>query len=168
MRLFSKKLHLTELFQITAPNNPAVDIVFVHGLDGHPRATWDLDNAESWSTWITSAIPQARIWSLGYRVRSSNWFGGGMPLTPRARNVLAVLNSELNSNKPIVFICHSYGGLLVKQILRTGEEMGTEFRAILDQVAGIVFLATPHTGSSIAGFINGIGPIVRASGVIKE
>jgi Peptidase family M23 len=108
------------------------------------------------------------VWSLHYRLSSNRWFGGAMPLTTRARNVLAVLESELESNVPIVFVCHSYGGLLVKQILRTGEEMGTEYEALIGRVAGIVFLATPNTGASIATFVDAIGPLVGASSAIKE
>jgi pimeloyl-ACP methyl ester carboxylesterase len=168
MGFFSSKSALTELLPVASADDPAVDIIFVHGLDGDPLTTWAMERSESWPAWISAKFPRARIWTLRYRLRTSRWFGGAMPLTTRARNVLAILDGELIPCRPIVFICHSYGGLLVKQLLRTGEEMGSEHTSLVERVSGIVFLATPHTGASIAAFVEAIGPIVRASSAISE
>jgi triacylglycerol esterase/lipase EstA (alpha/beta hydrolase family) len=64
---------------------------------------------------------------------------------------------------PIVFVCHSYGGLLVKQLLRSGSEIATEYEVLVERVAGIVFLGTPNQGSSIAHYAKALGPILRTS-----
>jgi hypothetical protein len=90
-----------------------------------------------------------------------------MPLFDRAVNVLATLDSELKQELPLIFICHSYGGLLVKQMLRTTSELTPEYKKIGDRTAGIVFLSTPHNGASIASYINAVAH-VATSDAIRE
>ena len=124
-QLFSRP-QMTELLTVHAVDDPLIEVIFVHGLDGDPISTWSFDQRQSWIGSIRSKYPRARISSLQYRLRSSGWFGGSMPLTTRSRNVLAVLDGEL-SDTPIVFVCHSYGGLLVKQPRRrTSRWVGTD------------------------------------------
>jgi triacylglycerol esterase/lipase EstA (alpha/beta hydrolase family) len=58
--------------------------------------------------------------------------------------------------RPFVFVCHSLGGLVVKQAIRTADSRraySTETVAFLDTVKGVVFIATPHTGSLHAPLI---------------
>ena len=59
------------------------DIVFIHGLDGHPKATWEKKTSRgilrsliqwargpteshSWQQSLARQYPEAGIWSLGY------------------------------------------------------------------------------------------------------
>jgi triacylglycerol esterase/lipase EstA (alpha/beta hydrolase family) len=162
------KIGLTELIAVSKAPDPAVDVVFVHGLDGDPTETWALRNVENWQTWITKAVPRANIWTLGYRLRTSKWFGGSMPMTTRAVSILATLNVELVDGLPIVFVCHSYGGLLIKQLLRSGFEIATGYEELVERVAGIVFLGTPNSGTSIANYAKALNPILRTSTAIQE
>jgi hypothetical protein len=76
-----------------------------------------------------------------------------MAISDRAVSVLALLDSDLNNKLPIVFICHSYGGLLVKEMLRCGKEIAKEYQQIIEKVRGIVFFAKPHNGSSIPQYM---------------
>jgi pimeloyl-ACP methyl ester carboxylesterase len=160
---------LTELDLIYTPHtSPTVEIIFVHGLNGDPRKTWDFQKKESWSLWIASRFPEARIWSLRYRLQWSWWRRGSMALTDRAVNVLGTIDGELRDAKPIIFICHSYGGLLVKQMLRLGHDRGSEYGKLVNRFRGIVFLGTPHNGSGIAGFVKALGIVLRSSPAITE
>jgi tetratricopeptide (TPR) repeat protein len=74
-----------------------------------------------------------------------------MPLQDRAVNILESLLGEPSlRNHPITFICHSLGGLIVKQVmLDLHQQKGRrpEAAALLDQVTQVIFIATPHTGS---------------------
>ncbi|KAI8625167.1 hypothetical protein F5Y19DRAFT_451220 [Xylariaceae sp. FL1651] len=54
-------------------------------------------------------------------------------------------------HRPIIFVAHSLGGLVVKDALllsRTSPE--THLRRIFDSTRGILFLGTPHLGASLA------------------
>jgi hypothetical protein len=64
------------------------------------------------------------------------------------------------SNAPIVFVCHSFGGLVVKKLVmkaRAGRDLNEVKGAFLDRIAGVVFLATPHDGSALATLANIFG-----------
>jgi Putative serine esterase (DUF676) len=81
-----------------------------------------------------------------------------MPLQDRAVNVLEVLLSEPGlKSGPIAFICHSLGGLIVKQILldlQQQKDRRKEAKNLLGRVTQVVFAATPHTGSRRATWLD--------------
>jgi len=53
------------------------------------------------------------------------------------------------SNKRIVFVCHSRGGLLARDFLqRNRNDM-----SVLSRIAGVITLHTPHQGSEVADFV---------------
>src|ERR1700730_2643277 len=81
-----------------------------------------------------------------------------MPLQDRAVNVLEILLSEPGlKSGPITFICHSLGGLIVKQIvlyLQQQKERRPEAADLLQRVTQVVFAATPHTGARQATLLD--------------
>jgi hypothetical protein len=50
-------------------------------------------------------------------------------------------------NRPIVFICHSLGGLVVKQALVTAK-LNDKYADVVSATSGIAFFATPHRGGN--------------------
>ena len=51
----------------------------------------------------------------------------------------------MGKGHPIVFIGHSLGGLLIKQILVQASKKKTDFQSLLiEQTQGVVFIATPQ------------------------
>lgn len=102
--------------------------------------------------WLARDLPGVSTWTLAYEAPPTNWFGTAMPIQDRAKNILELLLSERHlAGCPIVFVCHSLGGLLIKQVLRAADGRQAykddETRKFLAAVRGIVFIATPHTGS---------------------
>lgn len=92
-----------------------------------------------------------------------------MPLADRATNVLAVLEAAGVGERPVVFVVHSLGGLLVKQILRNGRDFqNKDWAQIASNTKGIVFIATPHSGSDLANYIKHIGTLMRATVTVDE
>lgn len=57
--------------------------------------------------------------------------------------------------KPIVSVCHSMGGLVVKKALIVGRSQD-EYFSMLSKVHGIMFLSTPHRGSSPVATLNSL------------
>jgi len=147
------------------------DVVFVHGLDGDAMSTWHPKDASDkfWPKWLGIEFPSVGIWSLGYNASSLGWKGTAMPLTDRATNVLAMLEAAGVGERPVIFVVHSLGGLLVKQILRNGRDFQNKAWAqITSNTIGIVFLATPHSGSDLANYIKHLGTLLRATVTVDE
>lgn len=91
--------------------------------------------------------------------------------------------NNLPTQKPIVFVAHSMGGLVVKKVrsipmmatLASSIADETQLKALLlgkndeeycDMVArvhGIMFLSTPHRGSSHAATLNSMLPVIGSS-----
>jgi len=149
------------------------DVIFVHGLGGDARGTWHPHGKSSdndfWPAWLGEELSDMGIWSLGYEVEPFKWKGNTMPLVDRATNTLAVLDSHEIGVRPLIFITHSLGGLLVKQMLRHAWDYGTpEWKLIVEQTRGVVFLSTPHSGSNMANWVKYIGVILQASVSVDE
>ena len=54
------------------------------------------------------------------------------------------------NNRPVIWVCHSMGGLIVKQIMVHLRELNDTKNNLLTNTQSIVFLSTPHLGSSAA------------------
>ncbi len=134
-----------------------VDVVFVHGLGGDDSSTWTPDGAtESWLSWLDEDIPEIAVWALRYPAGATKWTtdGEGMALPDRAGNLIPTMLYYGIGSRRTIFVCHSLGGLIVKQILRHSTNMSKpEWQAIADSTLGVAFLATPHAGSDLATFI---------------
>jgi tetratricopeptide (TPR) repeat protein/pimeloyl-ACP methyl ester carboxylesterase len=130
-----------------------LNVIFVHGLGGNAYDTWrqGADDNTFWPVWLARDVPGLTAWTLHYDAALTNWFGTAMPIQDRAKNVLErLLGQRELKNLPLVFVCHSLGGLVVKQVLRAADgrrAYNAETQALLDSVKGVVFIATPHTGS---------------------
>lgn len=149
----------------------SADVIFVHGLDGDIFATWHPagNPGAFWPKWLGEDLGTARIWSLGYPVASIKWRGSAMPLTDRATNALALLESSSIGSRPLFFVVHSLGGLLVKQMLRQANDLGRPaWTAIARQTTGIVFLSTPNSGSRIANWVLYAKGVLRTSVAVDE
>jgi len=162
---------MAELLPISSPlaAERQLDVVFVHGLGGDPRATWrsGTDENTSWPHWLALEFgSQVGVWSLGYAAAPTRWegvrvpfFGGkdpdagaAMSLPRRAENALDRLVGAGIGQRPVCFISHSLGGLLVKSILRRSadSQFAPERLQVVEQCRGVLFLATPHHGSRLA------------------
>jgi hypothetical protein len=47
-------------------------------------------------------------------------------------------------SKPMVVVCHSLGGVIVKQALCVANKQFHRYGPIVNAIAGIIFLSTPH------------------------
>jgi len=145
------------------------DVIFVHGLGGNAWSTWhakELYDDNFWLTWLGKDFLDLGIWSFGYAAEAFEWKGTSMPLFDQASNLLDWLEICDIGQRPVIFVTHSLGGLLVKKMLSTAQTFSKQ--AVIEQTKGIVFLATPHTGSHLAKLIDSIGILARTTVSVEE
>ncbi|MDN7176988.1 alpha/beta fold hydrolase [Caballeronia sp. SEWSISQ10-4 2] len=150
----------------------ALDIVFVHGLGGDAWTTWMADPGDIgtfWPYWVAADLPKLGLWTLGYAASGSKWQDESMPLADRGNQVLDLLSNEGLGERPLAFITHSMGGIVVKQILRHAESFGVlRWEAIAAQTKGIAFIATPHSGAHVATFAELAAAVYRTNEHVRE
>ncbi len=155
------------------------DVVFIHGLGGDAFGTWRHGEGDdtSWPHWLAHEFPEVGVWSLGHAADPSKplgWLarvlgkggadaGQGMSLQDRAGQVLdrMRLDKRFRGERPIVFVCHSLGGLLAKQILRQAHDNAgnADPESISRRTAAVLFLATPHHGADLATLVDNFSAI---------
>lgn len=132
-----------------------IDVVAVHGLQGDAYKTWEHDNGSLWlRDFLPSDIPNARIMTFGYD--STVAFSRSVAkIEDEAFELLNHLSAKRTrsapgtSSKPIVFICHSLGGYVVKKALVLAHDRNSslDYRDISASTKAIAFLGVPHEGS---------------------
>ena len=159
-----EKIGLFELSTAETSNN--VDVVAVHGLQGDAYKTWMHEIGTLWLRDLLPAeIPSARIMTFGYE---SAWaFSNSVSgIEHKAFDLLNRLSAKRNYNthrRPLVFICHSLGGIIVKKALILAHERSSysDFRDILSSTKAIAFLAVPHKGSGTAWWGNFVANVLK-------
>ncbi|KAK4031373.1 hypothetical protein C8A01DRAFT_21392, partial [Parachaetomium inaequale] len=147
-----------EPYRPALPNARHVDIIAVHGLDGHWRNTW---TGEDGAIWLRDRLPDllrqsdvvARIRSFGYD--AATVFSRSVGDLPTAGKSLLMRlrgfrKTPQEREAPIIFVCHSLGGLVVKEALVHAWNHSLQHQDILDKVKGCLFLGVPHRGSGLA------------------
>jgi len=123
-----KRYEVTEVY---SDPDAIVDIVFVHGLNGHPRNTWTTPASKKTKHdvfWPTDLLPatlkstKARILVYGYNadVYAFNGSASSDMMHQHAQTLLANLSAERKleerADVPIIWVAHSLGGILVKRV----------------------------------------------------
>ncbi|KAL8709982.1 MAG: hypothetical protein Q9225_007374 [Loekoesia sp. 1 TL-2023] len=152
------------------------DIVFVHGLNGDREETWTHSSTVWPQDLLPQDLPHARIITWGYNVNVAPIYGlsSQNSLHGHVRNLLLHIErlreKDEERRRPVVFVGHSLGGLVIKRAIIRAHELlrsGTdpERGAIYEQTAGVIFLGTPHRGSSHVPYANLVANIV---GTVKH
>ncbi|KAH6886460.1 hypothetical protein B0T10DRAFT_81257 [Thelonectria olida] len=131
-------------------DNVKTAVIFVHGLGADPTRTW----CEGQTCWITDLLPDdikeeglgpfVHLFAFDYDsfwVREAN----STNLVQTARDLAYELKQRELSHYNLVFVAHSYGGLVVKKALVLNPDLK-------HRVKGILFLGTPHRGTRFARF----------------
>ena len=151
------------------------DIVFVHGLVGGSHSTWrygkegDKDHF-FWPEALGKDLPHCAIWSLGYAAGLGHWFSEeGMAIEDKAANLALKLSNGSLGNRPLVFIAYSMGGIVIKAFLTEAiSQGGHDWTTVASGVRGVVFLGTPHHGSSMASVAKGFAVLLRTQEHLKQ
>ncbi|OAX78989.1 hypothetical protein ACJ72_06697 [Emergomyces africanus] len=159
-----KEFGLTEVYRCAEPLVPQVDIVFVHGLNGTSYNTWATKKPEVF--WPGDLLPRTlksqnvRILTYGYDANVASFARGTSKerLHNHAEHLAAQLIANRNLHdaveRPIIFVCHSLGGIVVKRTLLYCDHLRhlktQHIRSTYISTYAILFMGTPHNGSDLA------------------
>ncbi|KAK7539238.1 putative ribonuclease p/mrp subunit [Phyllosticta citricarpa] len=148
------------------PQNATVDIIFVHGLGGDRVNTWSTkptDEDPDPVFWPKDLLPDvcktARILSFGYDADyARSWLGKEIPLetsldeysTSLLQSLAGLRNRTRTSGRPLLFVAHSLGGLVVANALSRQHGSDAASQNIAEATKGVAFLGTPFKGSDMA------------------
>lgn len=97
-----------------------IDIVAVHGLGENWEDTWKDTNGKVWlRDFLPAEFPNARVFSYGYD--AGDVFGAGTTIDVTFEATMLLNDLEFDrqgaaKNRPIIFISHSLGGIIVKKV----------------------------------------------------
>ncbi|EHK50529.1 putative ankyrin repeat protein [Trichoderma atroviride IMI 206040] len=134
------------LTPLAAPlQNPAVDIIAVTGLSGHGFGSWKArGRPDMWlRDFLPPSVPNARIMIYGYDTK--------LPGIKTSR-------SGDSKHRPLLFIGHSLGGLVLKQALVQACDGSDDDKAIFMSCFALMLFGVPNRGletSSLMAMVKG-------------
>ncbi|KAM9435365.1 protein SERAC1 [Clarias gariepinus] len=166
------------------------DILFVHGLLGAAFKTWrqkdcDLteveksagiqeDYTECWpKSWLAADCPNLRILSVEYDTHLSDWRAKcpaenqRKSLAYRSGELLRKLKAAGVGDRPVVWVAHSMGGLLVKKMLLDAST-DPELSSLLKNTKGVLFYSVPHRGTFMAEYSVNVRYLLFPSIEVRE
>ncbi|KAF3831306.1 hypothetical protein GH733_000043 [Mirounga leonina] len=164
------------------------DVLFIHGLMGAAFKTWRQQDSEQvltdriledearyttcWpKTWLARDCPALRIISVEYDTSLSDW----RTRCPMERKSIAFRSNELLrklraagvGDRPVIWVSHSMGGLLVKKMLLEASKK-PEMSTVINNTRGIIFYSVPHHGSHLAEYSVNVRYLLFPSLEVKE
>ncbi len=136
--------------------------MFVHGFTGDPLDTWTLNNKKGPSIYwprdlASKTISDSRILTYGYDTKIRHVARGPVSkktVYDHAWDLLCSLEARRRNpserRRPILFIAHSLGGIIVKEALRRSQRCTltqAHLRGVFEAVVGVLFFGTPHRGA---------------------
>ncbi|KXX80184.1 Protein SERAC1 [Madurella mycetomatis] len=154
---------------INAPECSTVDVILVHGVDGHYEDTWRAgsQNDTFWprdENFLPAYLPKAQVFSWSYNASIK----GLGKMRDHALSLLTSLRDRLEDEdtptRPLLFVCHSSGGVLVKQALWLAFNDMEQYESVARSICGVVFLSTPHSGFNLEGWERFVSDVVVYNG----
>ncbi|XTI83742.1 P-loop containing nucleoside triphosphate hydrolase protein [Cenococcum geophilum] len=177
----SRKVFPSGIKLLHKTTDSVVDIIFIHGLTGDREKTWTAKGAAApWpQTLLPLKVPNARILTFGYDAYIANWRGmvSQNRIGNHAMNLLAAVAAFRDDDDTEVALTvaesssshlrgHSLGGLVCENALVIADQRPEKhLKSILELTRGIVFLGTPHHGSSLARWAE---MLARSIGLFKQ
>uniref|UniRef100_A0A3Q3FJI8 Protein SERAC1 n=1 Tax=Labrus bergylta TaxID=56723 RepID=A0A3Q3FJI8_9LABR len=175
----------------TRDNQPIkADVLFIHGILGAAFKTWrqkDRDTSEEekdaegednytecWpKSWLAADCPNLRILSVEYDSHLSDWMAKcpvenqRKSLAYRSRELLKKLKLAGVGERPVVWVAHSMGGLLVKKMLLDAVD-DPDMHGLLKNTKGILFYSVPHHGTFMAEYSVNVRYLLFPSVEVRE
>ncbi|XP_041660677.1 protein SERAC1 isoform X2 [Cheilinus undulatus] len=166
------------------------DVLFIHGILGAAFKTWrqkdrdaleeekepenEDDYAECWpKSWLAADCPNLRVLSVEYDSHLSDWMAKcpaenqRKSLAYRSQELLKKLKLAGVGERPVVWVAHSMGGLLVKKMLLDAVE-DPDMHELLKNTKGILFYSVPHHGTFMAEYSVNVRYLLFPSIEVRE
>ncbi|CAG7846890.1 SubName: Full=Uncharacterized protein {ECO:0000313/EMBL:CCA76038.1}; Flags: Fragment [Serendipita indica DSM 11827] len=140
--------------ELVCPEDPTVDIIAIHGLNGHREKTWMTDDGVLWlRQFLPSSLPRARILTYGYDADTHST--ECVSTQTMRRHAVGLAQAILRKRKdaprrPIIFVAHDLGGIILKWalVICNNEDLESKdgLRNIVVSTHSILFFGTPHSG----------------------
>ncbi|KAI1126898.1 hypothetical protein F5Y10DRAFT_243740 [Nemania abortiva] len=144
-------LGLTPLNEVVVRTHE-VDCIAISGLASHPFGSWQPKGEDKSFMWLRDELPRtmpgSRSILYGYDTTlvNSKSFQTIADLASSLVNLIKANGWHLSNSKPLVFLAHSLGGIILKEafsMMAIGDDQG---RHILDRFLGGIFFGVPSHG----------------------
>jgi pimeloyl-ACP methyl ester carboxylesterase len=162
------------LHPVAGTENPdrELDVLFIHGLGGDAFTTWQYENKAEyfWPKAMAKEFPdKIGVWTVAYGATPSKWVEDVMPMEDRAQNLLSHFSANGVGKRPFTLVAHSMGGLIAKYMLTDARfSSNPEYREIVNNCKGVVFLAVPHLGSGWSNLLDFARVFVRGNKIVRQ
>ncbi|KAJ6259918.1 hypothetical protein Dda_5562 [Drechslerella dactyloides] len=151
-------LGLTPVYQPDDMDNRTADIIAVSGLEGHPYGSWQ--GKQEKLMWLRhfpkiegSTMERLRTITYGWKsnIYAQNlWRDRYYNHASYRERFLEELDKLLKCGrdklKPLIFVGHSYGGILIMDAVVQASKFPDRYGPISKLIAGFVFFAVPYDG----------------------
>jgi len=142
-------VHIPDTVALKSPK-PDKAIVFIHGLNGHPVATWTNEETKAyWPEMLRTdpdLPPGFSVYSLSY---NAQMFDGNLTLNEMGQSLKSDLRTQgltrEGQYKEIYFVAHSMGNLALRSMMANEPEL---FRGV--KIPLVISLGSPSEGSELA------------------
>ncbi|GKZ81000.1 hypothetical protein AnigIFM56816_005510 [Aspergillus niger] len=142
--------HLQVLRNPAATSQDSVDIILIPGIGTASPENWPFANTK-WLATLPSSGAEARVLSYEYpspftssKLSLESILMLGYDFLHSLNEFRSRSDPSSATNKPILLVCHSLGGIIAKQALCVANKQFTRYGSIVNAIAGIIFLSTPH------------------------
>ncbi|KAI6086021.1 ankyrin repeat-containing domain protein [Hypoxylon rubiginosum] len=138
-------------------DDAAPDLVAIHGIHGTSTNTWTRSGNENYdSSWLhtLAGVPNPRVMFFEW----SDWLSEGRGFCRQGiRNQAMILldsladsrNKAFPDGRPIIFVGHDIGGVLIKEALVLAAFLGGRYKQIFLSVNALIFFACPHSCGNV-------------------
>jgi len=152
------------------PDNPTIDVFAIHGLGSNPASAWRYIGNGTEALWLQDLLPQQqdletmRVIMINHQTRWDS-HSPEVDFDVYAKMMLDDIEYLHHEDRPIIFIAHSFGGLLLKRVgmnssPATSRGTNPDFQSLVlattrpKEIArltrGILLLGVPHFGTRAA------------------
>ncbi|KAK0639719.1 hypothetical protein B0T16DRAFT_463363 [Cercophora newfieldiana] len=148
--------HFEGFTPLNEPDQHSYDCIAISGLASHPFGSWQPHGNNKSFMWIRDVLPAClptfRFLTFGYdtTLLDSKSFQTIPDLA--ARFILDMKSHGWSSptSRPVVFLAHSLGGVLLKQVMVMLASSGGVETFMLGNIKGAIFFGVPSKGMDVA------------------